>query len=90
MIAAIRLFAMAFIILTVVFVFLSVRNRWRARRRLEAEFDSGQDIGETDRDTYIQEGLKDYEGSLRRKLIFAVYIVPLFIVATMIYVTNFM
>ena len=45
---------------------------------------------EGDRETYVSEGMKDYESSLRRKLILGVYIVPLLIVATIIYVTNFM
>lgn len=88
MIGAIRLFAMAFVLLTVVYVYLSIRQRWRTRRRLEEEFDQGGVEG--DRDTYIKQGLRDYQGSLRRKLILGVYIVPLLIVTTLIYVTNFM
>lgn len=88
MIGAIRLFALAFVVLTVVYVFLSIRQRWRAKRELETEFDTGDVNG--DRDTYIEEGMREYEGSLRRKLILGVYFVPLTIVAVMIYVTNFM
>jgi len=88
MIGAIRLFAIAFAILTLVYFWLSIRQRWRARNRLEEEFDRGD--GDGDRDTYIRDGMREYEGSLRRKLILAVYIVPLLIVTTLIYVTNFM
>ena len=92
MIGAIRLFAMAFLLLSVVFVYISLRQRYRCRKALEAEFDAkaAPDVGETERDAYIEAGLKEYEGSLRRKLIFGVYIVPLIGVAVMIYVTNFM
>jgi predicted permease len=92
MIGLIRLFAIAFLLLSVVFVYISLRQKNRCRKRLEAEFDAKAhpDTGEAERDAYIEAGLKDYEGSLRRKLIFGVYIVPLAIVAVMIYVINFM
>lgn len=88
MIAAIRLFIIAFVILTAVYIYLSIRQRWRTRRALEDEFDQGGIDG--DKDTFVEEGLKDYQESLRRKLILGVYIVPLIIVTVMIYVTNFM
>lgn len=92
MIGAIRLFAMAFLLLSVVFVYVSLRQRWRHKRALEAEFDAKAhpDTSEAERDAYIEAGLKEYESSLRRKLIFGIYIVPLVGVAVMIYVTNFM
>lgn len=88
MIGAIRLFAIAFVVLTIVYFYLSIRQRWRTRHTLEEEFDQGGIDG--DRDTYVEEGLKEYESSLRRKLILGVYIVPMLVVAVLIYVTNFM
>ena len=88
MIGAIRLFAIAFVILTVVYIYLSIRQRMRTRRALRDEFDEGGIEG--DRETYVEEGLKDYEDSIRRKLILGVYIVPLVLVLVMIYLTNFM
>ncbi|MFT5004590.1 MAG: Ca2+/Na+ antiporter [Paracoccaceae bacterium] len=92
MIGAIRLFAMAFLLLSVVFVYISLRQKYRCRRELEANFDAkaAPDTSEKDRDAYIEAGLAEYEGSLRRKLIFGIYVVPLIGVALMIYVTNFM
>ena len=88
MIGAIRLFAAAFILLTVVYVWLSLRQRWRHRRALEEEFDAGG--GDLPREEFIEEGMREYETSLKRRLILGVYIVPLAVVATLIYVTNFM
>lgn len=88
MIAAMRLFVIAFAVLSVLYVFLSVRQRWRARRALEEEFDTG--AGDLDRATYIEEGMKEYESSLRRKLILGVYVVPLVVITTLIYVMNFL
>ena len=37
----------------------------------------------------MEKGLAEYDGSLRRKLILGVYIVPICLVALMIYLTNF-
>jgi len=92
MIGAIRLFAAAFLLLSIVFVYVSLRQKYRCRRELEAEFDAKAhpDTSEMERDAYIEAGLTEYESSLRRKLIFGIYIVPLCGVAVMIYVTNFM
>ncbi len=88
MIAGLRLFAIGFIVLSVVYLYLSLRQRWRCRRALEDEYDQGHIKG--DRDAFIEAGLKEYQGSLRRKLIWGVYIVPLVLVALLIYVTNFL
>ena len=88
MIAGIRLFVIAFVVLSVIYVYLSIRQRWQARDELEAEFDAGGVEG--DRDTYIEEGMREYQSSLRRKLILGVYVVPLLVVATLIYVMNYM
>ena len=42
-----------------------------------------------DRDAFIDAGLKEYDGSLRRKLILGVYIIPVSLVILIIYLTNF-
>ena len=88
MIGGIRLFIIGFIVLTVIYAYLSIRQRWRCRRALEEEFDAGGIDGT--REEHIANGLKDYETSLRRRLIFGVYLVPLLVIATMIYVMNYM
>ena len=87
MFALFRLFAIAFVVLTVVYVCLSLYSRSVRRDKLEAEWDSEGMTG--DRDGFIQKGLKDYDGSLRRKLILGVYVVPFSLVALIIYLTNF-
>lgn len=85
--AVARLFLIAFVILTVVYVCLSFYSRARARDRLEAEWDEGDKPGP--RDAYVKHGLADYDGSLRRKLILGVYIVPMALVCLIIYLVNF-
>lgn len=88
MIVAIRLFVIAFVVLTAIYIYLSLRQRWRCKNALEDEFDAGGIEG--DRDEYVEQGLVEYKGSLRRKLILGVYVVPLLIVTSLIYVMNFM
>ena len=85
--AVARLFLIAFVVLTVIYVSLSFYSRARARDRLEAEWDQGDKPGP--RDAYVKHGLADYDGSLRRKLILGVYIVPLGLVGLIIYLVNF-
>jgi hypothetical protein len=76
------------VLLTVIYLCLSWYSRSVRREKLEKEFDSGDVKG--DRDAFIKQGLKDYDGSLRRKLIWAVYVIPVIGVIGLIYVVNFM
>lgn len=83
----IRLFILVFVILTVVYVSLSLYSRSVRRDKLEREWD--EEIREGDRDAFVREGLEDYDGSLRRRLILAVYIIPVICVGTIIYLVNY-
>ncbi|MBS9715662.1 hypothetical protein ACFFUT_03135 [Pseudohalocynthiibacter aestuariivivens] len=83
-----RLAFFGFIVLTVLYVILSWYSRSIRRGKLETEFD--EEVKTGDRDAFIKEGLARYDSSLRRKLILGVYVVPVIVVAALIYVTNFM
>lgn len=88
MIALVRFIVMGFIVLTVVYVSLSLYSRAVRREKLEREWD---DEGrEGDRDLFIREGLEKYDHSVRRKLILGVYVVPAIVVGTIVYVINYM
>ena len=87
MFALARLMFMGFIVLTVVYVCLSFYSRAVRRGKLKAQWDDENMQG--DRDLFIQQGLNDYDGSLRRKLILGVYIVPFTLMCVIIYLTNF-
>ncbi len=87
MAALARLLAVGFVVLTVIYVSLSIYSRSVRRRKLQQWWEEEGRPGELD--TYIEEGLRDYEGSLRRKLIWGVYIVPVAVVALIVYLTNF-
>ncbi|MCP5071989.1 MAG: hypothetical protein GY947_01675 [Rhodobacteraceae bacterium] len=84
----VRLGVIGLVALSVIYVCLSWYSKSIRREKLEQEFDAGGIDGE--RDTFIAEGLKQYDGSLRKKLIWGVYIIPMIAVLIVIYVTNFM
>ena len=87
MFALLRLLVIALIFLTIIYVGLSFYSRSVRRRKLGEWWEEEGQPG--DRETYIEAGLKEYDGSLRRKLIWGVYIVPFTVVAVVIYLTNF-
>lgn len=85
--ALVRVFFIVLVLLSVIYVSLSLYSRARCRDRLEAQWDAGGIT--TPRDRFVREGLRDYDGSLRRKLILGVYIVPPMLVCLIIYFVNF-
>jgi hypothetical protein len=87
MIGFIRLVVMGFVALTVVYVCLSFYSRAVRRSKLRKKWYDGKQL--VDRDTFVQRGLERYDGSIRRKLILGVYVVPMVVVAVIIYLTNF-
>jgi len=87
MIALARLMVVGFVVLTIIYVALSLYSRSVRRGKLEREWDEEGQSG--DRDAFIEKGLQDYDGSLRRKLILGVYVVPVGVVTLIIYLTNF-
>lgn len=87
MLGFIRLAVFGFLFLSVIFVCLSLYSRAVRKGKLRDEWtQGGKDL---DEDSFVQQGLKDYEGSLRRKLIWGVYVVPVVLVVLIIYLTNY-
>lgn len=86
-IAVLRLGLFMFVAMLVVYFVLSIWSRATRRKKLGAEWD--EEIKTGDRTTFIRQGLAEYDGSLRRKLIFGVFIVPYLVVGVLIYVVNF-
>ncbi|WP_321186406.1 hypothetical protein [Aliiruegeria sabulilitoris] len=87
MAALARLLLILFVVLSVVYVSLSFYSRAIRRDKLEEEWD--EEIRSGDREAFIREGLEEYDGSLRRKLILGVYIVPIVLIGIIIYFTNY-
>ena len=87
MLAMLRLMAIGFIVLTVIYVCLSLYSRSVRRGKLEEWWEEEGRPG--DLDAYIEKGLEEYDSSLRRKLILGVYIIPFTVMVIIIYLTNF-
>ncbi len=87
MAALARLLIVGFVVLTVIYISLSLYSRAVRRGKLHEWWEEEGRPG--DRETYVTEGLRDYDRSLRRKLILGVYVVPCLAVGTILYVVNF-
>ena len=88
----IRAAVLAFVLLTVVYIVVSIYSRSVRRERLEKAWDTdpaneGRPVA--DRASHLAEGMKRYHASLRRRLIVLVYIVPMALVAATIYLVDF-
>ncbi len=91
MIGIIRAAVFGFIGLSVVYLLVSVYSRSVARENLEKEWDEAppDGSGETERDAYIRAGMRDYEKSLRKKLVVLVFIIPMLVIGVTIYLVNY-
>ena len=83
----IRLIVFGFIALSVIYFAISVYSRSVRREKLEkwwAEENPGSDDMQA-RAAYVERGLKEYDNSIRSRLILLVYIIPtVIVIATLI------
>ena len=82
-----RLILIGGIFLTLIYVALSIWSRSVRASKLRREWEDTGRPG--NRDAFVEQGLRDYDGSLRRKLILGVYVIPVTVVSVIIYLTNF-
>ncbi len=87
MAALARLMVVGFVVLSVIYVCLSLYSRAVRKGKLRAEWNEGPQ--EQSLDEFLDEGLVEYDKSLRRKLILSVYVIPVILVSVVIYLTNF-
>lgn len=87
MFALARLMVIGFIVLTVIYVALSLHSRSVRRGKLERQW--AEEGREGDQEAFVEAGLAEYDGSVRRKLILGVYVIPVLVVGVIIYLTNF-
>ncbi|MEL6585429.1 MAG: hypothetical protein AAFY65_12450 [Pseudomonadota bacterium] len=87
MIGLLRLAVGLFVILTVIYVCLVFYFRAGEKRRLEEEWATEQPP--LPEHTYVENGLRDYQGSLKRKLLWGVYIIPVGLICGLVYFINF-
>jgi hypothetical protein len=90
--AFVRLILFGFVLLTIIYVAVSLYSRSVRREKLEKQWaEDHPDTGESaERSAYIEEGMAAYHRGLRRKLILLIYIIPLiaFIAISLVINTN--
>lgn len=87
MFVALRFLIPLLIVLSVIYVGLSIYSRMARRRKLIAYWEEKGLTG--DRDAFLARGMRQYDSSLRKKLLLGVYVIPLGAIGLLIYITNF-
>jgi len=87
MLAFFKLALFGYLALAVIYWLLSIYSRSVERERLEKAYDHGGVEGS--RDGYIAEGLAVYERSLKRRLIWLVFVIPTVVVVALVWILNF-
>lgn len=69
---------------------LLIYARSLRREALEKKWDADPPAPATEaaRDAFIQQGMADYEGSLRRKLLWGVIVLPFLAIGLLVYLVN--
>lgn len=91
MFALLRLIGVGFVVLTIIYIALSLYSRSVRKGKLRAEWREQAQAGvaEHSEEAFVDIGMIEYDNSLRRKLILGVYVVPTILVGVIIYLTNF-
>ena len=87
MIALARLVIVGFVVMTIFYWLIRIYARSLRRERLEKRWE--REGAEGDRNAYVEAGMREYDASLRPKLIWGVYIIPTAVIAVILYVINF-
>ncbi len=86
MIAMIRFFFILLVVQTIVYVVASIHSRNVRRHRLEARWEAEGRTGE--REAFVDRGLREYDNSVRAKLLLGIYVVPIVGVVLAVYFSN--
>ncbi|KIT16473.1 hypothetical protein [Jannaschia aquimarina] len=87
MIGLARLALILLVVLTVIYWSLVFYFRAGERERLEKEWHETQPPLPMER--FVEIGITEYRQSLRRKLLWGVYVVPITAICTLIYLVNY-
>lgn len=71
------------VLLAVLHSLLGRYFRWDKKKQLQAEFDGTKHIA-TNREEFVGKGLADYDKSLRKKMLWGIWLLPLIIGVTLI------
>ncbi|MZR12414.1 hypothetical protein GQE99_05220 [Maritimibacter sp. DP07] len=88
--ALLRLVVVLFLLCSVVYLAVSWYSRSVRREKLEKEWDEDHPDGgdKTQRQTFITQGMIDYNDSIRPKLLLLIYVAPAIFVGVVLYITN--
>jgi len=86
MIPWIRNFIIIFIILTIIYIVLSLVSRFKQQQKLSNEYD--EQVRSMSKDQFITDGMTEYKNSLRSKLLLGVYLVPLVVFGLLKYLAQ--
>lgn len=86
----VKLVVFGFLILSVIYLSISVYSRSVRREKLEKRWDAEppEDATPEAREKYIEEGMVAYQNGLRPKLIGLVYVIPTVAITVILYLTN--
>lgn len=87
MFGLLRLFVILLVLLTIVYWSLVFYLRAGERDRLEETWEAEQPP--LPRERFVDNGMRAYQRSLRRKLLWGVYIVPIASICLLIYLVNY-
>ncbi len=87
MLAALRFLMMAFVVLSVIYLCLSLYARAARREALEAEWSEHRDGA---REDFVARGMAAHQPGLRRRLLLGVYAAPVVVFVFIVFATNWM
>jgi len=74
-------------ILSAIYVLLSTSGRRRQRKRLNSEYKASN--FEANKDEFITKGMVKYDRSMRPKLFLFVFIIPIIVIGTLIFLAQY-
>lgn len=87
MVGWIRNIVIIFAILSAVYAVLTVTANIRQRQKLRADYHGNADV-ETKSD-YIERGLREYNRSIKPKMLLSVYLIPFIVLVTLIWLAQY-
>jgi len=75
------------LILSVIYILLSTSGRLRQRKRLNSQYNASK--SDTNKDEFITNGMVKYDRSMRPKLFLFVFIIPIIIIGTLIFLAQY-
>jgi ABC-type multidrug transport system permease subunit len=92
MIGIVRLVVFGIVVMSLMYVLISIYSRSVRREKLEKEWDTDparEGAPMAEREAFIEAGMIAYQTGLRRRLIWLVFVIPTAVVAVIVYLVNY-